>query len=109
MHLSGSVVQTTTRNFENNSEISFEVVPSTYTEGTLEYKTYGILAATGEESLLIEDISDERNLVICLCRRLKEGNPKLYQLRDIVEDYLVDWPFICADELKKNGFCDKIG
>lgn len=97
-----------TRTRNENVEVSFEVVPTIYLEGETEYPTFGILANAGEESLLIEDISDEYSLVVCLCHRLNEGQPLLYQLRDIVEDYLVDWPYICVDELKRNGFYDKI-
>ncbi|HJB26693.1 MAG TPA: hypothetical protein H9662_08835 [Firmicutes bacterium] len=89
--------------------VSFDIISTEFVSGTEHYKTFGILAKVGEETLTIEDISDEYCLVECLCRRLREGQPPLYQLRDIVEDYLIDWPFIRDDELKKAQFCDMMG
>ncbi len=96
-----------TKSKENR--ISFDIISTEFiSEGNL-YKTFGLLAESGKESLKIENISDEYVLIECLCRRLQEGKPPLYQLRDIVEDFVVDWPYIQDIELKKRRDYDMIG
>lgn len=102
MHSTACVAPT--KREENGA--SFKIVATEIVVESKTCKTFGIFATMGEESLLFEDISDEYELVLCLCRRLRDGQPPLYQLRDIIEDYLVEWPFIREDELKKGTICD---
>ena len=105
MHLSDCTAPTKSK----ENEISFDIISTEFVSEAKHYKTFGLLAKAGEESLAIEDISDEYILVECLCRRLQEGKPPLYHLRDIVEDFIVDWPYIRENELKKRHGYDMIG
>ena len=75
---------------KDNSPSKFEIFEKEYiTEDNVQYKGYGIRAIEkGETKEEIEDISDEKPMVLALLKLLCENKASYIHLKDIVEDFL---------------------